>query len=95
MSVFAEGRDTIRVNYIGQEETYAEDAAWFWFRDDEIFISKNTVNNTIADVLENEAYDAAEEMPSAAAAATYVVEQLEELDQCRMYPGRYVDCRPI
>ena len=39
------------VSYLGPEGTYTEEAAQFWFDDDEILIPKETVNDAISDVL--------------------------------------------
>ncbi len=49
------GPDTIQVSYLGPEGTYTEEAAKFWFQNGEAFLSKQTVNDAIADVLEGEA----------------------------------------
>ena len=44
-----------RVSYLGPAGTYTEEAAQFWFNEDETLIAKETVNDAIADVVSGEA----------------------------------------
>lgn len=50
-TVFAEDRKIVWVSYLGPEGTYTEEAARFWFRDETVFIPRETVNDAIADVV--------------------------------------------
>lgn len=43
--------DPDKISYLGPEGTYTEEAAQFWFHNDEIFLPRETVNEAVGDVL--------------------------------------------
>ena len=47
--------EAVRVSYLGPAGTYTEEAARFWFQEDEVMTPKETVNDAIADVLSGRA----------------------------------------
>ncbi len=55
VNVSAADQDEIRVSYLGPEGTYTQEAAQFWFQNDEELIPKETVNDAISDVLSGDA----------------------------------------
>ena len=52
MNTGAAGEESI--SYLGPAGTYTEEAAQFWFQNDETLVAKDTVNDAIADVLAGE-----------------------------------------
>ena len=49
------GAETVRVSYLGPEGTYTEEAAQYWFQNNEELLPEDTVNDAIADVLTGDA----------------------------------------
>ncbi len=55
MNVHAADQGAVSVSYLGPEGTYTEEAAQFWFKDDEELIPEDTVNDAILAVVSGDA----------------------------------------